>query len=389
MGDTFDVGVIGASGLGSAAACHLAQRGVKVLVLDQFEPAHPHGGSQDVSRIIRFAYHDIAYTQLLPLAYDAWRALEDASSISLLTRTGGLDLAFALGPHVRWIDLYADSMSGAEIAFEMLDSAEVRYRFPQFQFDADVRAVYQHDTSIIDAARAIVVHLSMARRLGATVLHNTKVKQIRPRGHDLVIETVNRDFVVNKLVVAAGAWADSLVEPLGASIGLTVTQEQVTYYATPFLEEYSVGRFPFFQWHDEEFFYAFPIHGEVATKIGIDAAGPIVTPETRTYEIDPVRERRVEVWLERYVPGFLGPKLLSKTCLYDMPRDRDLVLDALPDIPNVVICCGAGHGFKFAPLSGRVAADLALDGYTSVPIERFRINRPAIEDASQKSSFRI
>ena len=34
-----------------------------------------------------------------------------------------------------------------------------------------------------------------------------------------------------------------------------------------------------------------PIHGNSGSKVGVDAGGPVVTPETRTYAPDPVREK--------------------------------------------------------------------------------------------------
>ncbi len=49
----YDVIVIGLGGMGSAAAFHLARRGLKVLGLEQFTPAHDRGSSHGESRIIR------------------------------------------------------------------------------------------------------------------------------------------------------------------------------------------------------------------------------------------------------------------------------------------------------------------------------------------------
>ena len=40
MSGPFDVIIVGAGGMGSAAAYHLASRGLRVLALEQFEPGH-------------------------------------------------------------------------------------------------------------------------------------------------------------------------------------------------------------------------------------------------------------------------------------------------------------------------------------------------------------
>jgi choline dehydrogenase-like flavoprotein len=65
-GQPYDVIVIGLGGMGSAAACHLARRGQRVLGLERFGPAHDRGSSHGGSRIIRQAYfEDPAYVPLL------------------------------------------------------------------------------------------------------------------------------------------------------------------------------------------------------------------------------------------------------------------------------------------------------------------------------------
>src|SRR6185503_13609051 len=111
-----------------------------------------------------------------------------------------------------------------------------------------------------------------------------------------------------------------------------------------------------------------------------DASGPAVTTDTRTYDADRAREQRVETWLKEYIPKFLGPKLYTKTCLYDMPRDRNFVIDALPEHPRIVVCSGAGHAYKFASLLGKILSELAVDGRSQYPIAPFTSRRPAVAD---------
>ena len=54
--DIYDAIVIGAGGMGSAAAYHLACAGARTLVLEQFSRGHAFGSSHGDSRIIRLAY---------------------------------------------------------------------------------------------------------------------------------------------------------------------------------------------------------------------------------------------------------------------------------------------------------------------------------------------
>ena len=97
----------------------------------------------------------------------------------------------------------------------------------------------------------------------------------------------------------------------------------------------------------------------------------------------------MQEFVEQIVPGYGGPELYTRCCLYDMPPDRDFVVDALPGHGRIVVCIGAGHAAKFASLLGRVLAELTVDGGTDVPIEAFRANRPALVDADYGPAYRF
>jgi monomeric sarcosine oxidase len=382
--------VLGCGGIGSGAAYWLSRRaGAEVLGLEQFKLGHVHGGSQDHSRIIRLTYHDEKYTRLTPHTYRAWAALEAESAVPVVTKTGGIELALRDSPYRQDIGMYAGAMDAAGIAYERLGGDEVMRRFPQFRLDQEVDALYQADTGIADAAKGNAAHIGMARSYGATILERCSVESIRPFEGGVDVKTQSGTFSCQSLVITAGAWVDQVLADLDLRLGITVTQEQVTYYATPNLKEFSIGHFPVFLWHGEAGVYGFPIYGEVATKAGLDATGPAVTPQTRTYEADEAREHRLEVWLQKYIPGFLGPKLYTKTCLYAMPKDRNFVIDRVPEHPQIIVCNGAGHAYKFAGLLGKILSQLAIDGRSEYPIAPFSLQRPAITDPNFKATFHI
>jgi sarcosine oxidase len=386
----FEYIVLGCGGIGSGAAYWLARRqGSKVLGLEQFELGHHHGGSQDHSRIIRLTYHDAAYTRLTPHTYKAWAVLEEESAVTVVTKTGSVELALQDSPYQADIEIYAGAMDEAEIPYERLDGVEVMRRYPQFRLRQEVDALYQADTGIADAIKGNAAHIAMARYYGATILDHCAVREIRPRDGAVDLRTDRGDFSCRRLVLTAGAWTDRVLAAVGRNLRLTVTQEQVTYYATPHLAEFAIDRFPIFIWHGEDVFYGFPVYGEVATKAAIDASGPAVTPDTRTYEADLERERRLEAWLQEHIPHFLGPKLYTKSCLYTMPRDRDFVVDALSEHPQILVCVGAGHAYKFSSLLGVILSELAIDGQTGYPINHFKLERRAITDPDYPPAFHI
>lgn len=376
--------VLGSGGIGSAALYWLSRRcGADVLGIEQFRLFHVNGGSQDYSRIIRRYYHKDCYAQLTAHAYAAWAMIAEESAIDPVTKTGGVVIAYTDSPQEAIVQRYAASLNSHNVAYEMLNTDEFIYRFPQFRPERSVTVCYQQDTGIVDPTRGNGIHIALARHYGATIVEECPVLHIvfgKDHEGEITVVTEQGDFTCRRLIIAAGAWTNHVLIGTGIQLPLRVTQEQVTYFATPYLKEFTIGKFPIFQWKSDMSYYGFPVYGEVATKAAIDNSGAEVTAMMRSFLPNQRREAELEQWLQQQIPHFGGPKLYTKTCLYTMPPDRDFVLDRLPQHPNVFIAVGAGHAYKFAGLLGQILSELAIDDNTSYDISAFQINRPALVD---------
>lgn len=390
----FEYIVIGCGGVGSGALYWLSKRvGTSVLGLEQFELGHHNGGSQDVSRIIRLMYQDERYTKLTPYTFEAWDEVEKESGMKLYHKTGGLELTRKSCPRVQVMEEYATAMTKQRIPFERLSGAGIRNKFPQFQVGDDVIGLYQKEGGLVDAALANAVHVQLAQGNGATVLSNCPVTRLEstPNGGSRV-HTPKGVFSCRRVVVTAGAWVNHVLGSVGVHIPVIVTQEQVTYYATPHIKKFTKENFPIYIWHDNDLdIYGLPVYGNTGTKIGIDAGGNIVTADTRTFNPDPVREKACTDFLKNNIPEAVGPVLYSKTCLYTMTKDRHFVVDTLASrgLPQILVCCGAGHVFKFASLIGRILSELAVDGKTRFDISGFPFERVAVTDPNFKRAFGV
>ncbi len=152
---------------------------------------------------------------------------------------------------------------------------------------------------------------------------------------------------------------------------------------------FAPDRFPIWIWHGEEEYYGFPVYGEVATKAAQEICGESVGLDAQSWVPDQARIRRVADFVERILPGYSGPELYTRCCLYDMPPDRDFVVDLLPGHPQIAIGIGAGHAAKFAGVLGRILAELSTEGTTGYPIEAFRADRRALVDPAFAPGYRL
>ncbi|TQS40350.1 N-methyl-L-tryptophan oxidase [Cryptosporangium phraense] len=373
--------VVGSGGIGSATAWWLADRsGGDVLVLEQFALGHEFGSSQDHSRIIRYAYNTVEYTQLVEANYATWFDVERRSGEQLVFKTGGLDLspgAFGEGQ----IAAYADALDAVGIPSKKMDAAEITSNWPQWTLADDVVGLYQKDAGVLAIGKANATHRALAREAGATFLPNTPVRRLVSIGNHVEVHTDEDVFTADSVALAAGSWTVPLTETLGVSFPILLSQEQLTYFASPHLDEFARDRFPIWIWHGEnDCYYGLPVYGAQGVKAGIDISGKVVTQETRTWDPDPAQRARLTGWLTEHLPRAVGPELYTKACVYDLPPDRNFILDLLPGHPRVALFVGAGHAAKFASFAGRLLADLAADGGTKYPIDAFSATRAALTD---------
>lgn len=382
--------VLGAGAIGSAAAYWLSQTsGARVLVLEQDALVNTRNSSGDVSRIIRHAYHSTAYTALTPAMFDTWAHVEEQSGLPLYLRTGGLDLAPSDPAARASLDEYRAALAAQGIPYEDLDAEEIRRRWPQWRIEDDVTGMYQEDGGLIDIRAGVAAHTSLALAHGVTFLPQTRATGVEVRPGSVTVRTPRGEFHGDRLVVAVSSWLGELMPDLGLDYRLTLSQEQVSYFTSARLAEFTPDRFPIWIFHGEQDHYGFPVYGEPAVKIARDMRGRFITSGERVYEGDAEEAALLEGFLRRHLPGAVGPMYANKTCVYDMPADRDFVLDTVPGAPHVAVFNGAGHAGKFASLMGRILAELLTDGSTAHPIEAFSLHRPAITDPDFVPAFQL
>ncbi len=389
-----DTVVVGLGGLGSATVWQLARRGVDVVGLERFELGHVRGASHDTSRILRRSYHTPAYVRLANEAYDDWAQLSAACGEQLVTTVGGVDL-FPPDAAIPMAD-YVDSLTAVGVPFSVLAADEARHRWPALQVPDGVMALAQDDTSMVPAGRATATMAGVARTCGARLHDLSPVTAIEPQDDGTVVVRTGGPtplaFRARRVVLAADAWTNELLAHLGASMPLTVTREQATYFAPSDPAAFGPDRLPVWIWMDDPSFYGFPTYAEgghgALVKAAQDCGGAVTTGDSRSFGVDPVALQRLSGFAAGLLPG-VGTAHHSITCLYTLTPDRDFVVGALPGCPSVLVGLGAGHAFKFAPTFGRLLADLVVDGGTSSDISAFAPDRPALVDADHPVSWLV
>ncbi len=360
-GVRYDVIVVGAGAMGSAAAWWLARRGHRVLVADQYEAGHVRGSSHGASRIFRLGYAQPEYAGMALEARGLWRELEEASGERLLDPAGAVDYG-----RREEMEPICRVLSQCGVRYEVLGPGAAARRWPGMRFDGD--AVYQPDGACIRADLVLRALHKGIREHGGDLRAGLGPASIEVQADGVRVRAAGLAASAPVAVVAAGPWAAETLAGLVPLPPLTVTCEQVFYF-----QPARAGcPWPCFIYRGDPPRFGLGTPGR-GIKVGEHHTGPVVTADTRSFDAEPAGRDRVIGFVRDRLPG-LDPRPVSfETCLYTSTPSEDFVVDRHG---SIVVAAGfSGHGFKFTPLIGRLLADMA-DGRRAAP-ELFRLSRPA------------
>jgi len=372
----FDTIVVGVGGMGSAAVYELARRGQRVLGLEQNSIPHELGSSAGTTRIFRFAYFEHpSYVPLMRRSFDRWQALELDFGERLLSVTGGLDIGMPSG---RVVSGAKEACRTHRLAHEVLRADEVARRYPAWRLPPEFEAVYQPEAGFLPADRAIVAHVTLARKFGADVREREPVRSWKAIDDRIEVETDKGRYEAGSLVLAAGAWTGKL---FGRLKNLAVPERQVVGWFKTAGSHFTPSAFPVFILECPETgrFYGFPERADEGFKVGkFYHRRETVDPDTIDRRIAP-EDATVLTALGRYLSAAMGPPVDFKTCMFVNSPDEHFIVDVLPEHRNVAVAAGfSGHGYKFCSGLGAILADLAMHGTTAHDTHLFRLSRPAL-----------
>ena len=366
------VAVVGCGAMGAATGWRLAARGVQVVCFDRHSPPHTLGSSHGESRIIRTAYFEGPwYVPLVQESFPLWRDLEHESAAQLLTMTGAL----MIGPSS------AKAVAGAQAAAvahgldaRALDADDLRRQFPAHVIADEDVAVFDVQAGIIRPEDAVAAMIDRIVALGGEVRRGVVVKDVSGRAEAVDVTTDETRESFDAVVIAAGPWMGDLFP-----LPLRVERQVMAWFeiAKRGDDWLTPERFPVFIRETGGLdVYGLPTLDGTSLKIAIHHGGEMVDPETirrevRDGELDPLRS-----FATTYLRGVTTRVTRTAVCMYTNTPDEDFVIDLHPDDARVVVISAcSGHGFKFAPVIGDIAADLATEARTARDISRFSAAR--------------
>jgi sarcosine oxidase len=361
------VAVVGAGCFGAWTAWYLRAAGRSVLLVDQYGPANARSSSGGESRAIRMSYGpDTLYTRLSQRSLGLWVSFfAELGEPQLFQRTGVLWMTSGDAPAA------AESLSAlasAGIPHERLAGGDLRRRYPQIAVVDGGWAIFEPESGVLMARRAVAAVVSDAVRRGV----DYRVTRIEPLSGEGRLEelraTTGEAVRARAFVLACGPWLDK-VAPRALGGRLFPTRQQVFFFGVPPGDpRFAPPAMP--TWIDfGQGFYGMPDLEGRGFKIACDVHGPAFDPDSgeRVVTADAAAETRAFL-AERFPALAHAPIVETRVCQYENTSNGDFVIDRHPGLDNVWLCGGgSGHGFKHGPAVGEFTAERVLQGDATHP----------------------
>lgn len=383
-----DILVVGGGIIGLMAASYAAKSGKSVTILEQHFPGTQEGSSAGHKRMWRTMYSEVEASRMSYMAGDLYHEIEQETGTQILDRRG---LLF-LGAHTDYTPegtLVASLQTLKELGkpFELLDKTEMERRYPFKNLPDHYLGVFQKDNAITDVKAAISATLGLCKRDGVVVESGAKVERIESNSdHVVAITECGERFVAGKLILAPGPYANELLEPnFGFSLNLTMWDMSNAFYRV--IDDQR--EFPMWYQFDQpdngysNLFYGFPpcSFGRPGfVQLGVVwASHQFSDVSQRKYAPPQLDLDIVRNFTQNRLTGLDTAPVDATRALAVLLPDHGCILDYLPSsVPNnknVVLCTG-GWAFKFAPLFGKLCAELALEQEPTVQLGDLSVEKP-------------
>ncbi len=380
MFDRADLVIIGGGCMGASVAYHLAQRGVKNIILLEREKFLGMGSTRAAAGGVRYQFSTRVNVQLSLYALDVLQRFQDLFGVSagykpigylfLLSNANdarafqcNLAMQQSLGvPDARWVSV-----------------AEIARLAPRVNLDSIIGGTFCPRDGLADPNTITQGFAARAKECGARIETEVTVTGIRRDARGVAAVQTNRGEIATRTVVCcAGAWSAEIGKMIGVEIPIAPVRRQ--FFITSPLSEIPRTH-PFVI----DFSTSFYFHPE-GDALLVGMSNPVETPGYKLTIDEAFREKMLEHAVYR-LPLLADTQIAHEVVgLYEVTPDAHPILGEAQAAPGFYIAAGfSGHGFMHSPATGKVMSEIILDGKSStvdvsmLDLERFAEGRPIRE----------
>lgn len=383
---TYDLIVIGGGPMGLSTAYHASKRGLKALVLEQFNFLNDQGSSAGASRQFRLQYAQQYMAELSLSAQDYWADLQKYSQDALIGRSGSLWFGDPkLSSQEGGIEAAEKVMDALGIYYQKLKACDIEEQFFFKNLPEDYRGFYQPDGGIINlkATEETLFNRALASKL-VDLREWQEVRGINAEiENQIIVSTASDEFQCAKLAITTGPYINDAMALMKLKVPIDIWQMSSAYFKKLDPSLYLPTWFVFQQPQESALFYGFPevdwAHGgylRVATDF--PDHGIITDPAQRSPSPSPRSLALDSSWVQDHMRGLDSTPHFTSTCLIALSSDgnKEFLMDYLPDtLPNYqnIVVYTAGWAGKFIPIIGDMLTQMLTENISSFNYRNYQI----------------
>ena len=384
MGETADIVIIGSGIVGSSVAYHLAEQGcTNVLVIER--EAHQGKGSTGKSMGgVRAQFATPVNIQMSRYSIDFFSQFDEVVGHPADYRAHGYLFCATTERHLEYLKTNREKQLALGVKdVELISREDIARLVPQLRVDDIVGGTFCPTDGFVDPHSVMMGFMLKARERGVRLWLDTEVTGIEVDGSSITSVITSRGPVSTRIVVnAAGPWAAHVARMAGTALPVEPLRRQLVP-TEPF--DGLPKRFPMVI--DMSTGFHFRREGKGILLAWND---PEETPGFKN-DFDPSFIEKILTRAADRVPCLVDAEVNPRRAwagLYEMTPDHHSIIGPAPDVQGLYFVNGfSGHGVMHSPASGRITADLILQGHSDLidtsqlSVERFAQGRLLEETA--------
>lgn len=353
---TAEVVVIGGGVMGTSTAYHLAKRGTTDVLLLEREEFFGDGATGRCAGGIRHQFSTDVNIQLSIKSIQMLLDFEDDIGQAIDIKQVGYLIMASTDAQMTAFRANVARQHEHGVMTEVWDADDIAARVPLLNMEDLIGGTFYEKDGIADPAGVVQGYVGAARALGATLLTDSPVTDIRVEGGRVRgVQTAQGEVATETVVIAAGPWSAKVGEMAGVEIPITPELQQIAV-TTPL--DWVPDDFPFVIDFTQRLYYH--IEGD-----GLLTGQSLVgRPPTWEQQVDP--DWTVHHFgnaIER-LPRLAEAGLLTEWAgLYENTPDAHPIIGPIPAVEGLSCIAGfSGHGFMHGPIGGLLVAEQILDG---------------------------